>query len=314
MNCAYCGQEAKGTKEHIISCGILDLFPECNITYDTKRNVAHEGDPTVKDVCSTCNKKLSYIDSYAIDMVKEYGLTDFNRDDKIIFKYDYVKLQKALLKFAYNDMRSYKYDCTYFDNELIEYMINEDLNTPKKHISIFAGLAVNTSPLPAAFLGNRKLQWNKDPVFLSNSMIKFIDYETGEIFIDDQPQMENFDGLVFSYIFRFNSIQFILLCWDKNSANNETNSKVFSLQYPYTLLDNKGESELSLCTNEFNYHQIMLVNVNWDQITEVERMRILSNGGTYPFKENFDKFWKQEEQKIATENPRERQRRKRGQD
>ncbi|HOJ10732.1 MAG TPA: hypothetical protein PK733_09085 [Clostridiales bacterium] len=26
--CAYCGQEAKGTKEHIISCAILDLFPE----------------------------------------------------------------------------------------------------------------------------------------------------------------------------------------------------------------------------------------------------------------------------------------------
>lgn len=28
MVCAYCGKEAKGTKEHIVSCAILDLFPE----------------------------------------------------------------------------------------------------------------------------------------------------------------------------------------------------------------------------------------------------------------------------------------------
>ena len=30
MKCAYCGREARGTKEHIISSGILDLFPEWN--------------------------------------------------------------------------------------------------------------------------------------------------------------------------------------------------------------------------------------------------------------------------------------------
>ncbi len=38
MKCAYCGKEAKGTKEHIISCAILDLFPECYITFDDARH------------------------------------------------------------------------------------------------------------------------------------------------------------------------------------------------------------------------------------------------------------------------------------
>ena len=32
MKCAYCGKEARGTREHIISSAILDLFPECYIT------------------------------------------------------------------------------------------------------------------------------------------------------------------------------------------------------------------------------------------------------------------------------------------
>jgi hypothetical protein len=32
MRCAYCGNGAKGTREHIISCSVLDLFPECFAT------------------------------------------------------------------------------------------------------------------------------------------------------------------------------------------------------------------------------------------------------------------------------------------
>lgn len=48
--CAYCGQEAKGTKEHIISCTILDLFPKCSATIDNIRGKVHLRDPTVKDV------------------------------------------------------------------------------------------------------------------------------------------------------------------------------------------------------------------------------------------------------------------------
>lgn len=41
MKCAYCGKEARGTREHIISSAILDLFPECYITFDDARNAIH---------------------------------------------------------------------------------------------------------------------------------------------------------------------------------------------------------------------------------------------------------------------------------
>ena len=55
MKCAYCGKEAKGTKEHIISCSVLDLFPECYLTFDEARGLIHRADPIVKDVCAECN-------------------------------------------------------------------------------------------------------------------------------------------------------------------------------------------------------------------------------------------------------------------
>lgn len=37
MICAYCGRDKKGSKEHIISSGVLDIFPECFITKDNIR-------------------------------------------------------------------------------------------------------------------------------------------------------------------------------------------------------------------------------------------------------------------------------------
>lgn len=53
MKCAYCGKEAKGTKEHIISSGILGLFPECFATIDGERKVVHQGDPRLVVSCLT---------------------------------------------------------------------------------------------------------------------------------------------------------------------------------------------------------------------------------------------------------------------
>lgn len=37
MKCAYCGVEAKGTKEHIISKSVLNLFPECYLTINEEK-------------------------------------------------------------------------------------------------------------------------------------------------------------------------------------------------------------------------------------------------------------------------------------
>lgn len=80
MICAYCGKEAKGTKEHIISSGILGLFLECFATIDGERSIVHQGDPMVKDVCADCNNnRISYIDSYAKEFIEKYFLVKYKK-------------------------------------------------------------------------------------------------------------------------------------------------------------------------------------------------------------------------------------------
>lgn len=54
MVCAYCEKEVRGTKVHTVSSAILDLFPECYITFYEIRNRIHKADPMVKDACAEC--------------------------------------------------------------------------------------------------------------------------------------------------------------------------------------------------------------------------------------------------------------------
>ncbi len=99
MVCAYCGKEAKGTKEHIVSCAILDLFPECYITFDETRNRIHESDPMVKDVCADCNNnRISYIDSYAKDFIAKYFIQTYSENDRVEIEYDYVHDSKNAIE------------------------------------------------------------------------------------------------------------------------------------------------------------------------------------------------------------------------
>lgn len=183
MKCAYCGREARGTKEHIISSGILDLFPECYLTFDEKRGVIHQGDPMIKNVCADCNNnKISYIDSYAKNFIGRYFVKNYGEDKQVKIEYDYTMIQKVLLKYAFNDLRSRRDDISYFDEELLQYLMNESDRAPKEYISVLAGLAVNVSPAPDFMFGNLKLRWCKNPVFYENSTIRHINYETGQVY------------------------------------------------------------------------------------------------------------------------------------
>lgn len=83
------------------------------------------------------------------------------------------------------------------------------------------GIAVNVSPIPDAMFGNLKLRWGKNPFFYSNSTIRNVNYETGQITLNDDIEKESFPDLEISYVFRFNSVQFLLLCWDKKSNKIE---------------------------------------------------------------------------------------------
>ena len=308
MSCAYCGERSDYTKEHIISSSVLDLFPECFATIDNARGKAYASDPVVKDVCSVCNnQKLSYIDNYAREFIEQYFVVDYSEDAILDFQYNYVLLQKVLLKYAFNDLRSHHGDTSFFTKDVREFLLNETLATPLSNVSILAGLAINTSPVPDYFFGNLKLQWAEKPVFLSNSMVEFINYSTGKIFPRKEMEIESMEGLVLSYVFRFNSGQFILLCWDESNPKTKDSQTIARLQYPYTLLpENEGHAKIERCTSEITYHRIGLIDVKWGQgiMDEITTMRRLANPRQRMWFLETTKKWKEEEKQLAKEHPR----------
>ena len=75
-------------------------------------------------------------------------------------------VQKMLLKYAFNDMRSHKDDCSFFDNGMLHFLMDIHDEIPKENISALCGLVVNVSPVPNAMFGNLKLRWCKNPFFI----------------------------------------------------------------------------------------------------------------------------------------------------
>ena len=196
-------------------------------------------------------------------------------------------------------------DFSFFDEEILHYLLNEDDVAPKENITVLCGLAVNVSPAPDAMFGNLKLRWGKDPIFYSNSIVRNIDYETGQIFLNDDIQKQDFPDLRVSYVFRFNSVQFLLMCWDKESAKIEQNNIVLSCQYPYHLLrPDETTAVLPICTDESNYHHFEQIHVRWDGLFEVGTMRKLASGGRYQYKELYEKEWEKEEERLKQKHPR----------
>ena len=73
MICAYCGRKARGTREHIISSGVLGLFPECFATIDPERDADMKMIRWLGMYCADCNNnRISYIDTYAKGFVETY--------------------------------------------------------------------------------------------------------------------------------------------------------------------------------------------------------------------------------------------------
>lgn len=123
---------------------------------------------------------------------------------------------------------------------------------------------------------------------------------------NDVPK-ESFPDLKLSYLFKFNSVQFLLMCWEKDSEKISENNIVLSYQYPYHLLRaNEAKAQLPICTDEFNYHTFGEVHVRWDGLFEVGLMRKLASGGEYKYKNLYEKEWEKEEEKLRQEHPRQK--------
>lgn len=310
MICAYCGKNGRSTREHIISSGILDLFPECYLTFDEKRKTVYPSDPVINDVCDICNNtKLSYIDSYAKSFIGNYFVKNYNADDSIEIIYDYTLVQKMCSKYAYNDLRANNdNDASFFDSELRNWILDESTNNSVRNITILGGLAVNPSPVPDFIFGNKKIRWSKNPFLCSNSIIEYIDYETWKIIRRDDLVCERFDKYAFSYLFRFNTLQIIVIFWNPLIPEEELNNNQIKLsyQYPYSILDNSGKAVLKRCTSDVTFNLENLIDVSWGQgiLDEICYIRQIENENNKLYIELVNNLWKEEENRIALDHPR----------
>lgn len=266
-------------------------------------------DPIIKDVCAKCNNdRISYIDSYGKKIILNYFVQNYKKDDEVDFSYNYTLVQKMLLKYAFNNLRSHKDDLSFFTKKILDFLMKEDIFEPLRNLTVLGGLAINTSPIPDYIFGNNKIRWSKNPVFLSNSIIEYLNYETGEIIHRNENPPQKFKRMKFAYIFRFNSGQFLLICWDEDISDDElkTNNIVLQFQYPYTILNSKGNHILTRCTSETTYHFEKLIDVSWGQaiFNDITWMRGTYSKKSQQYLKEIQKDWEKEEAILAKEYPR----------
>lgn len=302
MNCAYCNEKTSPTREHIISSCVLDLFPECNLTIDSSRNKVYPADPVVNDVCAKCNnQRLSYIDTYAKEFISRYFVKKYTADTKLQIEYNYTLLQKVLLKYTFNALRAEHKDVSFFDSRVKHFLLNENSVEPLSDITVLAGLAVNVSPLPDFLTGNQKIRWSSTPAFLIESLI---DVHTHTFDSLENNSTQSFDGLKLSYIFRFNSGEFIIMCWDTLNPKSVESQKIIQRNYPFTILPpDKSEAQLVRCTDTFTYNMFPIIQTSigqgvsdiiWSEKTHRQK----------DFWKEAEVEWNAEEERIKKENPR----------
>jgi hypothetical protein len=65
------------------------------------------GEPTIKDVCRTCNNVvLSQLDEYGLQLYRRYFYRIAEQSDSVLFEFDYDRLLRWLLKMTYNSARA----------------------------------------------------------------------------------------------------------------------------------------------------------------------------------------------------------------
>lgn len=105
--CVYCGKVRKLTKEHIWPKSIIRRVDNYTARYSASGDKVFGGELIVKDVCSECNNVLlSVLDSYLLKLYHNYFSNFVDFEQKIVFKFEYEKLLRALLKISYNTVRT----------------------------------------------------------------------------------------------------------------------------------------------------------------------------------------------------------------
>ncbi|QDR82958.1 hypothetical protein [Sporomusa termitida] len=259
MICAYCNNDTKVTREHIIPAGIIRLFPECDLAFDFVRKKAYPGEAVIKDVCPNCNGGvLSSLDSYGKNFVETYFLQDFSEDMKFEIKYDYHTVTRWLLKMAFNSARVENADVSWFQKNL-DYIMGKAC-LPSCKVSLFGGLWMNMSPVPSQEYGNLKIQFIREPKLLPGGVINYETCQVNEYILENAAE---FPDLHSKYLFRLGAAMFLLFMWDKDAEVEAVDSyeKIVNHLFPYKLFNQDLNSViLECCTDAFNCHYIALIH------------------------------------------------------
>lgn len=140
MKCAYCDNEGKMSREHIIPKGFIDHMnvEEQSVWSDKAPARLIKGELTVKDVCADCNnRELSQLDDYALNLILKYNECLSISTKKIYFKYNYNMLVRWLLKICYNSARANdaEFDIKLYQKN-VDYIMNRGY--AESNITVFA--------------------------------------------------------------------------------------------------------------------------------------------------------------------------------
>jgi hypothetical protein len=107
--CAYCGSDGPLTREHLWPQALHRRLPavEDNAGFWlAKIGKEIQNEPTVRDVCATCNNgALSKLDAYICYLFDTYFIHSLERHDQVIFEFNYHLLKRWLVKMCFNSAR-----------------------------------------------------------------------------------------------------------------------------------------------------------------------------------------------------------------
>lgn len=140
MKCAYCDNEGKMSREHIIPKGFIENMnvKEQEVWSDRAPTRIIKAELVIKDVCAECNNgELSQLDDYALKLIIKHNDQISASTKKIYFKYNYDKLVRWLLKVCYNSARlnDAKFDIKQYEKN-VDYIMNRGDAVSK--ITVFA--------------------------------------------------------------------------------------------------------------------------------------------------------------------------------
>ncbi|SFM40472.1 hypothetical protein SAMN03159341_13124 [Paenibacillus sp. 1_12] len=240
--CMYCLEGKLGlTKEHIIPSGLLEMYPEQDVTYTStvekkvqsyKDNQGH----SIKDVCETCNNNLlGPLDTYGNNWIRNYFLEKYAGDPTKTVNYDFHMLQRWLIKITYNVARSSGLNCEWFHDELGYILHNIQDQLPP--VSIFGGLHVDMTAfgedkalLLSPISSYRPLYVYHSPRILENG----ISFCMKRRFPLDKDKMK-IKRAEHVLTIRFGSAMFLVILWNKeifSSAVDKFNA-IFEAKFPY---------------------------------------------------------------------------------